>query len=192
MLQDLAKKNRSYRRFEQTHAVSRNVLEGLIETARYSASTANLQPLRYYLSHEANTNDKIFPTTRWAGYLSDWPGPNEGERPAAYLVICHDTAIKIKSEFLWCDAGLAAQHIMMTAAEQELGGCIIASFDKKQLAANLSLAPQYDPLLVIALGKPLEHVVITEATEDSGIRYYRDEEGTHFVPKRSLSDLIIH
>src|SRR5208337_1302683 len=85
MITELIKGNRSYRRFHQEVPVSLEVLKGLVDLARLSASAANLQPLKYLLSCEPAGNAAIFSCLAWAGYLKDWPGPSEGEQPAAYI-----------------------------------------------------------------------------------------------------------
>lgn len=188
MLEDLVRKNRSYRRFHQDVPVDLDTLRGLANLARLSASGANLQPLKYILSCEPETNARIFSHTRWAGYLKDWPGPAEGERPAAYIVILGNTEIR---KSFGCDHGIAAQSIMLGAAERGLGGCMIGSIDHDGLRQALDIPQQYEILLVLALGKPKEKVVIEEVGPDGDIRYYRDAEGVHHVPKRSLDELIL-
>lgn len=87
MIADLVKENRSCRRFFEDHSIELKILEELVNLARLSASTANLQPLKYILSCESRKNAEIFSCLAWAGYLKDWPGPAEGERPTAYIVI---------------------------------------------------------------------------------------------------------
>jgi len=188
MLEDLVRKNRSYRRFHQDVVVDIETLRALVNLARLSASGSNLQPLKYILSCEPATNARIFPHTRWAGYLKDWSGPAEGERPAAYVVILGDTEIH---KSFGCDHGIAAQSIMLGAAERGLGGCMIGSVDHTGLRKALDISEQYEILLVLALGRPKETVVLEEVGPDGDIRYYRDAEGVHHVPKRSLDELIL-
>ena len=188
MLKDLIRKNRSYRRFHQDVAVDLETLRALVALARLSASGSNLQPLKYILSCHPETNARIFPNTRWAGYLKDWSGPAEGERPAAYIVILGDT--KIRKSF-GCDHGIAAQSIMLGATERGLGGCMIGSIDRSELRQVLDIPEQYEILLILALGKPKEKAVIEEVGPDGDIRYYRDAEDVHHVPKRSLNELIL-
>jgi len=188
MLEDLVRKNRSYRRFHQDVPVDIETLRALVDLARLSASGSNLQPLKYILSCQPETNARIFPNTRWAGYLKDWPGPAEGERPSAYIVILGDTEIR---KSFGCDHGIAAQSIMLGAAERGLGGCMIGSIDRSGLRQVLDIPEQYDILLVLALGKPRETVVLEEVGPDGDIRYYRDADGVHHVPKRSLDELIL-
>lgn len=191
MLRELVRKNRSYRRFFEEMRIDNRLLEELIEDARISASTSNLQPLRYALVDSSGPRDAVYASLKWAGYLTDWPGPAEGERPAAYIVVLHDTEVKQKTEYLWCDAGIAIQHIMLSAAEKGYGGCIIGSVNRSALRSALKLPERYEILLVLALGKPKERVVLTDVDSSGNIKYYRDAEGTHFVPKRSLREIIV-
>jgi nitroreductase len=188
MLEDLIRKNRSYRRFHQDVPVPLETLRALVHLARLSASAANLQPLKYILSADPETNAHIFPHTRWAGYIKDWPGPEEGEQPAAYVVILGDT--EIRKQF-GCDHGIAAQSIMLGAVERSLGGCILGAIDRDGLRQALDVPEQYEILHVLALGKPKETVVIEDVGPDGDIKYYHDDEGIHHVPKRSLEELIL-
>jgi nitroreductase len=149
MIEDLVRQNRSYRRFHEDVPVRIETLRALVNLARMSASGANKQPLKYILSSDRETNARIFPHTRWAGYLKDWDGPAEGERPAAYIVILGDTEI---SKSFGCDHGIAAQSIMLGAAERGLGGCIIGSIDKDRLRQTLDIPERYEILLVLTHG----------------------------------------
>ena len=188
MIEDLVRQNRSYRRFHEDVPVRIETLRALVNLARMSASGANKQPLKYILSSDRETNARIFPHTRWAGYLKDWDGPVEGERPAAYIVILGDTEI---SKSFGCDHGIAAQSIMLGAAERGLGGCMIGSIARDKLREVLDIPERYEILLILALGKPNETVVLEEVGPDGDIKYYRDEEDVHHVPKRSLEELVL-
>ena len=187
-LKALILKNRSYRRFVESHPITRETLLEMVDAARLSASARNAQPLKYYLSNTGEINDKIFPTLAWAGYLTDWSGPVPGERPSAYIVQLHDTTL---GNSYFCDDGIATQSILLTAAENDLGGCIIASVKKEALAQILQLPDHLTIIQVIALGKPAEQVVIEEMKNDD-IKYWRDENQIHHVPKRPLNDLIVN
>jgi nitroreductase len=188
MIEELIRQNRSCRRFHQDHHVSRETLLSLVNLARLSASAANLQPLKYVLSYDPEKNAQIFTCLAWAGYLKDWPGPGEGERPAAYIVILGDRDL---TRNFGCDHGIAAQSILLGAREQGLGGCMIGSIKKDQLRRLLNLPERYDILLVIALGYPNEKVVLTAVGPNGSIKYWRDEKGVHHVPKRRLDEIII-
>ncbi len=188
MIEDLIRKNRSCRRFYEQHAVSEEALRSLVNLGRLSASAANRQPLRFILSWEKKRNQRIFPCLGWAAYLSEWPGPPEGERPAAYIVITGDTTV---TDNFWCDHGIVSQSMLLGAREMGLAGCMIGSINEKKLQKALSLPDHLKILLVIALGKPKETVVIDEVGPDNDIRYWRDETGVHHVPKRHLDELIV-
>lgn len=188
MLKDLILKNRSYRRFYEEVPVKIETLRELVDLARLSASSANLQPLKYILSCSPQKNELVFPNLRWAGYLKDWPGPSKGERPSAYIIILGDRNI---SKSFACDHGIAAQSILLGAVEKGLGGCMIGSIDREGLRKALEIPDQYEILLVLALGKPREKVVIEEVGPDGDIKYWRDEKGVHHVPKRKLEEIIL-
>ena len=188
MLGDLVAESRSYRRFYQDVTVERDTLLELVGLARLSPSAGNHQPLRFLLSHDSRDNDAVFPHLRWAGYLKNWAGPVDGERPTAYVVILGDREIR---KSFGCDHGIAAQSIMLGATEMGLGGCIIGSVDRGALREALSISSRFEILLVLALGKPKESVVVEEVGSDGDIRYWRDSTGLHHVPKRSLNELVL-
>jgi nitroreductase len=188
MIRDLIIKNRSYRRFYQEVDIKLETLKELVDLARLSASARNIQPLKYILSCEPQRNSLIFPHLAWAGYLTGWSGPCEGERPSAYIIILGNTEI---SRFVDYDAGIAAQSILLGATEKGLGGCMIASIDREGLRKALDIPPRYEILLVLALGKPRETVVIEMVGPSGDIKYWRDSKSVHHVPKRPLDDIII-
>jgi nitroreductase len=188
VLRDLVVKNRSVRRFNQSHTIEESTLRTLVDLARLSPSGSNLQPLKYILSCTPEKNAIIFPQLAWAGYLKDWPGPAEGERPSAYIIILGDT--KIRKEF-GCDHGIAAQSIMLGATENHLNGCIIASVKRDALRTLLNIPDHLEILLALALGAPAEKVVLEPVGEDGDIKYWRDDNQIHHVPKRALDDIIL-
>jgi nitroreductase len=188
IISDLIVENRSYRRFYQDVSVERSTLEKLVDLARLSASGQNLQPLKYFLSCDADVNEKIFSKLAWAAYLPEWNGPQEGEKPAAYVLILGDKSIK-KSFAI--DSGIAAQSIRLGAIERGLGSCIIGSIGRKTLAESLGLSDHLEILLVIAIGKPKESVLLETVGEDGNTKYWRDSADVHHVPKRTLNEVIV-
>lgn len=187
-LKELVLKNRSYRRFYQEVPVEQETLRELVDLARLSASGANRQPLKYVLCCDPEKNAAVFTQLGWAAYLKDWPGPSEGEKPTAYIIVLGDRKIK---ESFGPDHGIAAQSILLGATERGLGGCIIATIRKEKLREALGIPDQYEILLVLALGKPKEIVKIETIGPDGNIKYWRDDQGTHHVPKRSLDEIIL-
>ena len=187
MLKDLVLKNRSYRRFYEDYIIDSETLLDLIELARITPSAANRQPLKYILSNSTEKNAKIFETLAWAGYLKDWSGPEQGERPSAYIVVLGDTEI-IKDFSV--DPGITMQTMLLGAVEKGLGGCMFGSIKRSRLAENLDLPERYQILYVIALGKPKENIILYDTVDDN-IKYWRDDVSNHHVPKRTLDELIL-
>jgi len=182
-------KNRSYRRFYGDENITKETLLSLVDHARLSASGANKQPLRYLVSYEKQVNATIYSNLAWAGYLSDWSGPDEGERPSAYIIILQEKNSKM---IAGVDHGIAAQSILLGAVEIGLGGCIIANIKREELSKSLAIPSQYEILLVIAIGKPKEIVVIDEINVGEDIKYWRDENKVHHVPKLKLKDIVLN
>lgn len=187
MLKDLLVKNRSYRRFYQEARISEEELRGWIALTCWCASGRNAQPLKYAIVSEPESCAKVFPHLAWAGYLTDWNGPCEGERPAAYLIQLLDTRIV---ENCLCDDGIQAQTILLGATEKGYGGCMIKAFKNDALRQVLNLPDHLKIMYVIALGRPKETVVL-EKMEGEDYKYWRDAEGIHHVPKREPESLVL-
>jgi nitroreductase len=188
MIEELIRKNRSCRRFDENFEITAETPRELINLARLSASASNLQPLKYIISCDKDKNGLIFPLLGWAGYLKDWHGPSQGERPSAYIIILGDTTVSNTFDY---DYGIAAQSILLGAVEKGLGGCMIATIDKDRLSKALNIRSYLRILLVIALGKPAEQTVIEPVGPDGDIKYWRDDKQVHHVPKRPLDEIII-
>ncbi len=188
MIRDLVYANRTCRRFVESHRISREDLLSLVDLARLSASAGNLQPLKYLLVHEEEDRGRMFPLLGWAAYLSGWKGPAEGERPAAYIAILCDTGISANPG---CDHGIAAQTILLAAREMGLAGAMIGAVNAKGVKKAFDVPEPLSVLLVLALGRPLETAVIEPVGENGDIRYWRDDQGVHHVPKRALEEVVV-
>lgn len=184
---DLVKKNRTCRRFDHSHKISADTLKELVDLARHTASGANMQPLKYILCTDETKNEALFSCLGWAAYLKDWKGPTDKEKPSAYIVIMGDSTI---AKNFWCDHGIAAQTILLGARDRNLAGCMFAAINHKKLRTIFSIEDHLEVLLVLALGKPIEIAQIDDVGEDGSIKYWRDENQVHHVPKRSLKDLV--
>ena len=188
MIADLVKINRSYRRFHEDVVVDEDTLRDLVDLSRYCASASNLQPLKYILSWEPGKNALIFQHLAWAGYLKYWDGPAPGERPSAYIIVLGDTRI---AKSFGCDHGITCQTMLLGAVEKGLGGCLIGAVKRKELRQALTIPVHLEILLVVALGKPKEDVVIESVSSEGDIKYWRDSKGVHHVPKRNLEEIIV-
>jgi len=186
-IKGLIKRNRSHRRFFEHIPVKRKILERLVDLARFSASALNKQPLKYFLSYHKDSNDLIFSNIIWAG--GDWVGPIDGERPPAYIIILMDKEI---SRYCDCEAGIAAQNILLGATEIKLGGCILGPVNREELRKSLEIKEKFGILFILAIGKPKKEVILEKASKNGNLIYWQDKQGNFHVPKRNLKDIIIN
>ena len=160
MIKELVKKNRSYRRFYQEKKLTRQQLMELVETARLTPSAANRQPFKYRIVCDEEENEKVFRLLGFAGYLKDWDGPSEGEKPTGYIVITCPANVNDE-----VDAGIVGQTMLLAATEAGFGGCFF--------------------------GNVKEEVVLEDIPADGDIKYYRDENQVHHVPKKRIEDIVL-
>ena len=189
MLKELVTKCRSYRRFDQSISIPYEELADMVDTARLTGSTSNSQALKFKILHTPQECADMFPYVVWAGALKDWDGPEAGERPSAYIVIACDLTLGRNKQW---DDGITAQTIMLSAVEKGYGGCMFGTCKRPEIIRLLGLDPErYTIDLVLALGKPKEEVTLVPVKEDGSTTYYRDENQVHYVPKRSLEDILL-
>lgn len=191
MIKDLIKKNRSVRGYDNSRDVTIEELREMVDCARLSASSVNMQPLKYILVNTVDGKARVLKQVSFAAKLSTLKLPHRGSEPMAYIVICQDEQISKSETGFLRDVGIAAQSITLAATELGLGACILGYFSSKEMANALKLTENLRPLLVIALGKSIEDIRIVEIEECESTDYYRDENGVHYVPKRKLNDVII-
>lgn len=192
MFLDLVKQARSHRGFRQDRKVTRQELEHLVECARFTPAARNDQVLKYYLAEKPETVAAIQPLTKWAGALAELHLTRKGAEPVAYIVICLDGSLAENPAPYQRDVGIVAQTMLLAAAEMGLNGCMIGSFAAGELREKLGLPEAIKPQLLLALGEGTDRIVMTDVGEDGSTTYYRDAEDTHYVPKRTLEQLILN
>ncbi|MCR5425366.1 MAG: nitroreductase family protein [Lachnospiraceae bacterium] len=190
-LRELVLKNRSYRGYDRSRKITKEELLELVDLARICPSSKNGQALKFHIAYEEEEVARIQPTTMWAGALPELHLPYPGTEPVAFIVICIDTQLAPNEAVFVRDVGITAQTMLLGAAEKGLGGCMIGSFKRADLIEAIGLPEHLSPNLVIALGKPAEEIILTQVPENGSTNYYRDEAGIHYVPKRSLEDLLV-
>ncbi|WP_310598705.1 nitroreductase family protein [Desulfobulbus sp.] len=192
MIEELVRRTRTVRRFVEQKPVETTLLRAWVDLARLGGSARNAQPLKYMIVTEETQRTRLFPLLGWAGYLSDWPGPGPGERPAAYIVCLLDTGLARGPESeAHFDLGIATQNLLLGAATHGVFGCRIGAFSADKVHRLLELEQRFKVLLVLALGYPAETVVVEEVGPDGDIRYWHDALGVHHVPKRSLTEVLV-
>lgn len=189
---ELVKKNRSYRGFDESVMIPREKMLKIIDCARLCPSSVNIQPLKYFISCTKEQNAVIQPLTGWARQLPELDLPFEGHRPTAFVVICHDTDIAENAERFYKDVGITAQTMLLCATDMGYGGCMIGNFVPDKVKAALSLPKNLIPVLIVAFGKPDENIILTGPGENGDVKYYRDKQNNHYVPKRALDEVLIN
>lgn len=191
MIKDLIKKNRSVRGYDNSRDVTIEELREMVDCARLSASSVNMQPLKYILVNTVDGKARVLKQVSFAAKLSTLKLPHRGSEPMAYIVIYQDEQISKSETGFLRDVGIVAQSITLAATELGLGACMLGYFSPDKLRQALDLSENLKPLLVISLGKSVEDIRIVEIEEGESTDYYRDEAGIHYVPKRKLDDVII-
>ena len=191
MLKDLLIADRSCRGFSQDRRVTKEELTEFVDLTRYAPASLNIQPLKYYVVAEKEMVDQVFALTGWAKMRPEYNLPHEGKEPTGFVVICQDTAIDANTNRFLKDVGIVAHTMLLAATEKGLGGCMLGTFKAGSLSTLLNMPETIKPILVVAFGKPDEKIVLTEIPEDGDSRYYRDENDIHYVPKRSLEDILL-
>ena len=183
-LNKLLRRNRSYRGYDTSFEVRADQLRRIIETATLCPSARNQQVLRFRPVLR-NESDKVLKHIRLGGALPELHLPFPGTEPQAFIVICSTVE---ESKYVDIDLGIVAQTMLLQATELGLGGICIGAFDHAEIKEVLNLP--YEPVLVIAFGRPSEHIELVECSEGDSLTYYR-KDGTHYVPKIRVDDLII-
>ncbi len=190
MLKDLVIKNRSYRGYDESYSLTREELLELVDITRYCPSSMNKQPLKYYIAYKKDEVEDILSLTKWAAALPEMNLPITGTHPTGFIIICQDMRINKSTTTFLKDVGIVAQTMLLAASEKGLNGLMIGNFQKVELKKLLKLPDYIDIHLVVAIGKGKDNIVLTDVLDDQ-TDYYRDENNIHYVPKRSLDDIIL-
>ncbi|NLB15650.1 MAG: nitroreductase [Clostridiales bacterium] len=191
-VKEIVLKNRSYREFDSSVPITHEVIEEYIDSVRFTPSTVNLQPLKFYIATKPDETSLIRQNVKFAGLLTGYNGPDKEHNPTGYVIIFADKNIAAKPEGFDKDVGIAAQTILLEAAEDGFGGCMIGSFNGNEITRYFKFPENLSMRLIIALGKPLTKIVLEEMPAGGSTAYYRDENSVHHVPKRPLSEILIN
>ena len=177
---------RTYRRFAQK-AVPQDVVEDIIEALRLSSCGANRQAVRLVIVRKPEDVAKVQPLVKWAAYLPPEQGtPKADELPTLYVAVVQDTAIPGD---LNTDTGIALANMTLAAWDKGVGSCIMGAINKPALSELLGIAEPDKLAFMVALGYPAHTAKVVPMTEETGIKYYLDEDRNYCVPKRSREEL---
>ena len=188
--QQLMTEARTCRRFEARELES-GTLRWLLDCARVMPSAANAQVLRYLTVQAPQKRAEVFAALGWAGYLKTWH-PDENEQPTGYIILLAPASDDGKIPTDSCiDLGIAGLTIQLAAWTKGVGACMFRTFNPKKIAMAIDIPQGYQIVLVMAFGYPAEVRRIVPVAADGSIRYYRDDNNVHFVPKRGLNDVLL-
>lgn len=183
-LNRLLLKNRSQRGYDPHFIVREDQLRSIIEVNTRIASARNQQVLRFrpVLAEEA---PRVWPHIRLGGALPELHLPIPGTEPNAFIIIC---ATVPEDRYVDMDLGISVQSMLLRAVELGLNGICIGAFDRTRLRELFALPS--DPLIVLAIGRGIEKIELVEIEAGESHKYYR-QNGTHYVPKLRLDELIL-
>jgi len=175
---------RTIRKFKQ-ESIGESLLEKILESARLAPSASNLQPCEFIVVNEPKLRDELFNALKWAGYIAPKGNPGKDERPLTYIIVITDTK---KSSWGIVDASSAIENMILTAWSEGVASCWLGAIDKEKIRQIFKVPDNYSVEFVLALGFPEESSVIEECKGD--VKYWKDEQGTLHVPKRSLKQVV--
>lgn len=178
---------RTIRKFKQDPLKTEDIMK-IIDCGRMSAFGANMQPLKYAVIEGKEKTDKIYPLTKWAGYISGWE-PSESERPPVYIAVLTDTKIK-PADKTEVDCGAAVTSMMLEAQELGIGSCWLGAINREEIKNVLGIDDRFHVSYLLALGYPAQKGE-TFDIKDNDIHYYFDEQGNVHVPKRTMDEVVV-
>ncbi len=176
---------RTVRKFKPD-PVEADVLAKLVDAARLCPSAHNKQSLIYIAVNEPGLARKLFETEKFAAYLAGAGQPQPGEEPTAHILVAQDKNFATPEAVR--DVGAAVQTILLGACAYGLWTTWLRSFDRPKAAQILGLPAEYEPDSLIALGVPDEAPKVVPM-KDGDVKYWRDQTGQHFVPKRTFEEV---
>ena len=185
-LDTLLRKNRSHRAFDTSYTVAKRQLEAIVSVNDKLPSGRNAQTLRFRLLDAPGGGEDFCRFLHLGGYLPELHLPEPGTEPKAFIIVCSTEA---ESPIVNIDLGISLQSMALKAVEIGLNALIVKAFNRQEIREALGLP--LDPLAVLAIGKGTERIVLDEVHTGSDLRYYRDADGTHHVPKIAVPDLFI-
>lgn len=138
----------SVRTYDRHKEVSPQTLQRVLEAGRLAPSAANRQPLEFLVV----TSEEMLQKIRGC-YNRSW------FRDAPVIIV-----VKGKSDQAWkrsdgytsieTDAAIAMDHMILAAANEQLGTCWIANFDYEKLRKALQLKDNEVVFAITPLGYP--------------------------------------
>ena len=123
------------------------------------------------------------PLVKWAAYLPPEQGtPKADEQPTLYAAVVDDTSLPGDHGV---DLGIALANLTLAAWDKGVGSCIMGAINKPALTELLHIEEPQKLMYMVAFGYPSHEAHLVPMTEETGVKYYLDENRDYCVPKRS-------
>lgn len=185
-MDELLLKSRSQRGYNKNYVVSRAELERIVGVCSRIPSGCNQQVLRFFLVTKESGADRVLPLIRLGAALPELHLPLPGTEPEAFIICC--STVK-ENKLVDLDLGIALQSMALKATEMGLGTLMIGAFNAEQVREAFAL--DYQPLMILAVGKGIERIELVPIHADEPRAYYR-KDGVHYVPKVISNELILN
>lgn len=149
-------KRRSTRAFTDK-PVTREQVEKLLNAALRAPSACNMQSWHFYAVTDPATRAKF----------SEFCAPWAATAPVIFVICTDGEAILARfgeraKTFILQDTALAAENLLLCAADMGLNGCFMGAFDADKCRALLNIPEKYGIVAVIPVGEPQAEVPLRE------------------------------
>ena len=148
---DIMKNRRSIRAFKK-QAVTQEIIEELVEAARWAPSAGNVQPWAFVVVNSTEMKQIL----SMAAY-----GQKVLEEASVVIVVCADEKLaeqrygeRGKTLFCLQDTAAAIQNILLTAHSLGLGSCWIGAFKEAEMKQAIKAPKEMRPIALIPIGYP--------------------------------------
>ena len=184
-LDELLTRNRSTRGYNKDFIVSEDLLRQIVSVNTKLGSGCNRQVLRFKLVTKETGAEKVLANIKMGAALPELHLPFEGTEPEAFIIVCSTVG---DDKLALIDLGMSLEAMSLRAVELGLSTLIVGAFNKVKINDAFNL--QYDPIAVLCVGKGIERFQLVPIHENESHAYYR-KDGSHFVPKVILEELLL-
>jgi len=147
MLLKCIRERYSVRKF-QNKPIEQGKLVTLLKAAQLAPSARNIQPCKFIVILDEEKREKLTDICKGQKFISQAPVTIAiCANNTDYTMTCGQTAYTV-------DAAIAAEHIVLQAAEMGLGTCWIGSFSHDEMAELIDLPKDYKIVTLLPIGYP--------------------------------------
>lgn len=163
------KGRRSVRTFKR-ETVSPEILEKLIDAARWAPSAGNIQPWEFIIVRKPKIKRRLVEAALGQTFIEEAP---------VVIVVCANEVrssqgYRVRGKTLYCiqDTAAAIQNINLTAYSLGLGTCWVGAFKEEEAREILKIPRGMRPVAIMAVGYPAEVPTAPSRKSTSQIVHY--------------------